>query len=83
MKNCRVILFMLVAVAAAGMALHAQVSPSQFRWLAPGADMVLPRELIGLGVPSAAVKVQIVNDVRQPDGINDPWSRKITLSVRP
>ena len=39
--------------------------------------------LIGLGVPSAAVKVQIVNDVRQPDGINDPWSRKVTLSVRP
>ena len=39
--------------------------------------------LIGRGVSSAAVKMQIVNDVRQPDGINDPWSRKVTLSVRP
>jgi hypothetical protein len=39
--------------------------------------------LIGLGLPPGAVKVQIVNDVRQPDGINDPWSRKVTLSVKP
>jgi hypothetical protein len=29
------------------------------------------------------VKVRIVNEVRQADGIEDPWSRKITLSVKP
>jgi hypothetical protein len=39
--------------------------------------------LVGLGVPSRAVKVRIVNEVRQADGIEDPWSRKITLSVKP
>jgi hypothetical protein len=39
--------------------------------------------LAGLGVPPAAVKVRVVNEVRQADGIEDPWSRKITLSVRP
>jgi outer membrane protein OmpA-like peptidoglycan-associated protein len=38
--------------------------------------------LIGLGVPSAALKVQVVGEVRTPDGINDPWSRKVTLSVK-
>ncbi len=39
--------------------------------------------LIGLGLPSAAVKMQIVNDARPPDGIDDPWSRKVTLSLKP
>jgi hypothetical protein len=39
--------------------------------------------LAGLGVPPAAVKVRVVNEVRQADGIEDPWSRKVTLSVRP
>jgi hypothetical protein len=39
--------------------------------------------LAGLGVPPAALKVRIVNEVRQADGIEDPWSRKVTLAVRP
>jgi hypothetical protein len=38
--------------------------------------------LIGLGVPTSALKVQVVNEARTPDGINDPWSRKVTLSVK-
>ena len=38
--------------------------------------------LVGLGVPPAAVKVQVINDRREPDGINDPWSRKVMLSVK-
>jgi len=38
--------------------------------------------LVGLGVPAAAVNVQVINDVREPDGVNDPWSRKVTLSVK-
>jgi len=38
--------------------------------------------LVGLGVPEAAVKVQLVTEVREPDGIDDPWSRKVTLSVK-
>lgn len=39
--------------------------------------------LVGLGVSPSAVKVRVVNEVRQADGIEDPWSRKVTLSVRP
>ena len=38
--------------------------------------------LVGLGVPETAVRVQLTTRVREPDGINDPWSRKLTLSVR-
>jgi hypothetical protein len=38
--------------------------------------------LAGLGLPVAAIKVQVATDVREPDGINDPWSRKVTLSVK-
>jgi len=38
--------------------------------------------LLGLGIPATAVKVRQVTDVREPDGMNDPWSRKVTLSVR-
>lgn len=38
--------------------------------------------LVGLGVPASAVKVQLINDAPQPDGINDPWSRKVVLSVK-
>jgi len=38
--------------------------------------------LIGLGVPAAALKVQVVNEARTPDGINDLWSRKVMLSVK-
>jgi len=39
--------------------------------------------LTGLGVAPTALKVQVVSEVRTPDGINDPWSRKVTLSVKP
>ena len=39
--------------------------------------------LVGLGVPETAVRVQLTTRVREPDGINDPWSRKLTLSVKP
>jgi hypothetical protein len=35
-----------------------------------------------LGVPQSLVKVQVVTGVREPDGIDDPWSRKIELSVK-
>jgi hypothetical protein len=38
--------------------------------------------LVGLGVPQAAVKVQLMTEVREPNGIDDPWSRKVTLSVK-
>jgi outer membrane protein OmpA-like peptidoglycan-associated protein len=38
--------------------------------------------LIGLGVSTTAVKVQLVTNERVPDGINDPWSRKVALSVK-
>lgn len=38
--------------------------------------------LVGLGVPETAVRVQLSTGVGEPDGINDPWSRKITLSVK-
>ena len=47
------------------------------------ARAVKVREILtGLGVPQASVKVGLVTDVRQPDGINDPWSRKVILSVK-
>jgi hypothetical protein len=39
--------------------------------------------LIGLGIPEAAIQVQPFNESYMPDGINDPWSRKVTLSVKP
>jgi cytochrome c peroxidase len=61
MKNRRVILSMsaiLAAVTAAGMALHAQVSQPQFRWLAPGTDIVLPREMT---FDNAAGRLGILN----------------------
>lgn len=38
--------------------------------------------LTGLGVSPTAVKVKLNVDVREPDGLNDPWSRKVTLSVK-
>jgi hypothetical protein len=38
--------------------------------------------LIGLGVPPTAVKIQMNIAAREPDGINDPGSRKVTLSVK-
>src|SRR5512134_3191157 len=58
MKNRRVILSVLAAVTAAGMALHAQVSRPQFRWLEAGADIVLPREMT---FDNAAGRLGILN----------------------
>jgi hypothetical protein len=41
------------------------------------------REILeGLGVPKAALSVIVSNDVRRPTGTDDPWSRKVTLSVK-
>jgi hypothetical protein len=37
----------------------------------------------GLGVPPQAVNVRMVNEVREPNGVDDAWSRKVTLSVKP
>jgi hypothetical protein len=38
--------------------------------------------LLGLGIPQASVKVGVVTMAAPPDGVNDPWSRKVTLSVK-
>lgn len=38
--------------------------------------------LVGLGVPPEAIHVELRNEVREPDGINDPWSRKVSLLVK-
>jgi len=41
------------------------------------------REILeGLGVPKASLRVILVPDVQPPNGIDDPWSRKVTLSVK-
>ena len=39
--------------------------------------------LEGLGVPRSAVKVSLHAEYRKPDGVEDPWSRKVVLSVKP
>lgn len=39
--------------------------------------------LEGLGVPRNSVNIRLQNEYRKPDGIADPWSRKITLSIKP
>lgn len=39
--------------------------------------------LVGLGVPQAAVKLRVNAGYRKPDGREDPWSRKVTLSIKP
>jgi hypothetical protein len=39
--------------------------------------------LAGLGVPQAAVRLQVNAEYRKPDGKEDPWSRKVTLSIKP
>ena len=39
--------------------------------------------LAGLGVPQTAVRVRVQAEYRKPDGIEDPWSRKVTLSIKP
>ena len=38
--------------------------------------------LAGLGIPEASLKVTVISAAAVPDGVNDPWSRKITLSVK-
>jgi hypothetical protein len=41
------------------------------------------REILeGLGVPKASVRVTVMNEVRTPNGADDSWSRKVTLSVK-
>lgn len=41
------------------------------------------REILeGLGVPKDSVSVRSVTDVRKPNGIDDAWSRKVTLTVK-
>jgi outer membrane protein OmpA-like peptidoglycan-associated protein len=41
------------------------------------------REILeGLGVPKASVRAVAVPDVRRPNGVDDPWSRRVTLSVK-
>lgn len=47
------------------------------------ARAVKVREILeGLGIPKLSVKVIVVNGVRRPNGIDDPWSRKVELSVK-
>jgi hypothetical protein len=46
------------------------------------AEPFSPSSVVGLGVPQAVVKVQLLTRDREPDGISNPWSRKITLSVK-
>ena len=41
------------------------------------------REILsGLGIPQESVKVSVISTAAVPDGVNDPWSRKVTLSVK-
>jgi len=38
--------------------------------------------LVGLGIPQGSLKVSVISAPAATDGINDPWSRKVTLSVK-
>jgi len=38
--------------------------------------------LVGLGIPQASLKVSVNPAPATPDGVNDAWSRKVTLSVK-
>jgi hypothetical protein len=38
--------------------------------------------LVGLGIPQASLKVSVISAPAEPDGVNDPWSRKVTLSAK-
>lgn len=38
--------------------------------------------LAGLGIPPVSLKVTVNSALPTPDGVNDQWSRKVTLSVR-
>jgi hypothetical protein len=45
-------------------------------------DLEAVAKMLLLAVPPAAVKMQPETGVREPDGIDDPWSRKITFPVK-
>jgi outer membrane protein OmpA-like peptidoglycan-associated protein len=38
--------------------------------------------LVGIGVSEAALKISVISEPAAPDGVNDPWSRKVTLTVK-
>jgi hypothetical protein len=38
--------------------------------------------LVGLGIPQASLRVSVISAPAAPDGVNDPWTRKVTLSVK-
>jgi hypothetical protein len=38
--------------------------------------------LAGLGIPQGSLKVGVSSAPAVPDGVNDPWMRKVTLSVK-
>jgi hypothetical protein len=38
--------------------------------------------LLGLGIGEGSLKVNVIYVAAAPDGVNDPWSRKVTLSVK-
>ena len=38
--------------------------------------------LVGLEIPQASLKVSVISEPAAPDGVNDAWSRKVTLSVK-
>jgi hypothetical protein len=38
--------------------------------------------LLGLGIGEESLKVNVISAAAAPDGVNDPWSRKVTLSVK-
>jgi hypothetical protein len=38
--------------------------------------------LMGLGIPQASLLVSVISERALADGVNDPWSRKVTLSVK-
>jgi hypothetical protein len=38
--------------------------------------------LAGLGIPPQVLNVRVINEVRTANGVDDTWSRKVTLSVK-
>jgi len=49
--------------------------------IAPARAANIREILSGLGIPQASVKVSVISTPAATDGINDAWSRKVTLSV--
>jgi hypothetical protein len=39
--------------------------------------------LIGLGVPAGAIVVNASEAAVKPDGVNDPWNRRVVITVKP